>query len=55
MSIKRRGSQPSTKGPEENFTGTVRIDPLFEAPEPARSLGVSLTLSEGGRTAGHTP
>ena len=36
MEIKRSGSQPSGKGPAEYFTGTVRIDPLFEAPEPAR-------------------
>ena len=38
MEIKRNGSQPSAKGPAEYFTGTVRIDPLFEAPEPARVL-----------------
>jgi quercetin dioxygenase-like cupin family protein len=54
MNIKRRGSQPSSKGPEENFTGAVRIDPLFEAPEPARSLGVSVTFEPGARTAWHT-
>jgi hypothetical protein len=36
MEIKRSGSQPSSKGPSDWFTGTVRIDPLFEAPEPAR-------------------
>jgi len=35
MEIKRAGSQSSGKGPAEYFTGTVRIDPLFEAPEPA--------------------
>jgi quercetin dioxygenase-like cupin family protein len=54
MNIKRRGSQPSTKGPEENFTGAVRIDPLFESPVPARSLGVSVTFEPGARTAWHT-
>ena len=36
MEIKRSGSQPSGRGPAEYFTGTVRIDPLFEAPDPAR-------------------
>ena len=35
MEIKRAGSQPSAKGPSEWFTGTVRIDPLFQAPDPA--------------------
>ena len=41
MEIKRSGSQPSGKGPAEYFTGTVRIDPLFEAPEPARVRGAA--------------
>ena len=44
MEIKRSGSQPSGKGPAEYFTGTVRIDPLFEAPEPARVRGASVTF-----------
>ena len=44
MEIKRSGSQPSGKGPTDYFTGTVRIDPLFEAPEPARVRGASVTL-----------
>jgi hypothetical protein len=39
MEIKRNGSQPSTEGPAEWFTGTVRIDPLFDAPSPARAFG----------------
>src|SRR5512132_4356854 len=54
MEIKRNGSQPSGKGPAEYFTGTVRIDPLFEAPERARVLGVSVTFEPGARTAWHT-
>ena len=54
MDIKRSGSQPSGKGPAENFTGTVRIDPLFQPPEPARVLGVSVTFEPGARTAWHT-
>jgi quercetin dioxygenase-like cupin family protein len=54
MEIKRSGSQPSRKGPAENFTGAVRIDALFEAPEPARALGVSVTFEPCARTAWHT-
>ena len=54
MQIKRAGSQTSGKGPEEYFTGTVRIDPLFEAPEPARVRGASVTFEPGARTAWHT-
>jgi quercetin dioxygenase-like cupin family protein len=54
MDIQRSGSQPSAKGPAEYFTGTVRIDPLFEAPEPARVRGASVTFEPGARTAWHT-
>jgi quercetin dioxygenase-like cupin family protein len=54
MDIKRSGSQPSGKGPAEYFTGTVRIDPLFEAPAPARVFGASVTFEPGARTAWHT-
>jgi hypothetical protein len=39
MDIKRSGSQPSGKGPAEYFIGTVRIDPLFQANNPAPALG----------------
>ena len=39
MEIKRSGSQPSSKGPAEYFTGTVRVDPLFQANDPARARG----------------
>lgn len=52
MKIKRNGSQPSVKGPGEWFTGSVRIDPLFD--EPARARGVSVTFEPGARTAWHT-
>jgi quercetin dioxygenase-like cupin family protein len=48
------GSQPSGKGPDEYFTGTVRIDPLFQAPDPARVVGASVTFEPGARTAWHT-
>src|ERR1700730_10285684 len=54
MDIKRSGSQPSRKGPVEYFTGTVRIDPLFEAADPARVDGASVTFEPGARTAWHT-
>ena len=54
MEIKRNGSQPSAKGPAEWFTGTVRVDPLFGANEPARTGGASVTFEPGARTAWHT-
>jgi quercetin dioxygenase-like cupin family protein len=54
MDIKRIGSQPSGKGPAEYFTGAVRIDPLAEAPEPARVRAASVTFEPGARTAWHT-
>ena len=54
MEIKRSGSQPSSKGPADWFTGTVRIDPLFDAREPARVSGASVTFEPGARTAWHT-
>jgi len=53
MDIKRSGSQPSRKGPAEYFTGTVRIDPLHQADEPARLLCASVTFEPGARTAWH--
>jgi quercetin dioxygenase-like cupin family protein len=54
MEIMRSGSRPSRKGPAEYFTGSVRIDPLFQAPEPARVSGGSVTFEPGARTAWHT-
>ena len=54
MEIKRSGSQPSAKGPADWFTGTVRIDPLFQAPDPALVQGASVTFEPGARTAWHT-
>ncbi len=54
MEIFRSGSQPSGKGPADWFTGTVRIDPLFSAPEPARVAWPSVTFEPGARTAWHT-
>ena len=54
MEIRRAGSQASAKGPSDWFTGTVRIDPLFTAPPPARAAGASVTFEPGARTAWHT-
>jgi quercetin dioxygenase-like cupin family protein len=54
MDIKRSGSQPSSKGSVQWFTGSVRIDPLFQAPAPARVFGASVTFEPGARTAWHT-
>ena len=54
MDIKRNGSQPSGKGPDKYFTGAVRIDPLFQAPDPARAVGGSVTFEPCARTAWHS-
>ena len=54
MDIKRAGSQPSGKGPTDWFTGTVRIDPLFQASAPGRAAGAAVTFEPGARTAWHT-
>jgi quercetin dioxygenase-like cupin family protein len=54
MDIQRAGTKPSGKGPADWFTGTVRIDPLFSAPAPARVAGVAVTFEPGARTAWHT-
>ncbi len=54
MEIKRSGLRPSRKGPAENFTGTVRIDPMFDPPDPARAYGALVTFEPGARTAWHT-
>ncbi len=54
MEIKRIGSQPSCLGPTDWFTGSVRIDPLFQASDPARVAGSSVTFEPGARTAWHT-
>ncbi len=54
MEVKRSGSQPSGKGPEDYFTGAVRIDPLLNPPAPARVVGASVTFEPGARTAWHT-
>lgn len=54
MDIKRAGLQPSQKGPEDWFTGVVRIDPLCSAPPPARVTCTTVTFEPGSRTAWHT-
>ena len=54
MEIHRAGSRPSAKGPEDYFTGQVRMDPLLSPPEPARMRALSVTFEPGARTAWHT-
>ena len=54
MNIKRSGSEASRRGPSDWFTGTVRIDPLFQAPDPGRVSGAHVTFEPGARTAWHT-
>jgi quercetin dioxygenase-like cupin family protein len=54
MDIKRAGSQPSEKGTADYFTGSVRLDRLFRATDPARVVGASVTFEPGARTAWHT-
>jgi quercetin dioxygenase-like cupin family protein len=54
MEIRRNGSQPSSKGPAEYFTGNVRVDPLFQAPAPARMSCACVTFEPCARSAWHT-
>lgn len=54
MEITRSGSRPSGLGPAEYFTGAVRIDPVIQAPEPARVASATVTFEPGARTAWHT-
>ncbi len=55
MEISRNGSRPSGKGPAEWFTGDIRIDPLFQADEPARVAGASVTFEPGAHRMAHPP
>ena len=54
MEVRRSGSQPSTKGSPDRFTGAVRLDRLMEAPAPARVMSASVTFEPGARTFWHT-
>ncbi|OWU83477.1 cupin [Oceanicola sp. 22II-s10i] len=54
MKIVRSGTMPSNPGPGDYFTGTVRIDPLFQAEAPGRTSGAQVTFEPGARTAWHT-
>jgi quercetin dioxygenase-like cupin family protein len=54
MNITKGGSQPSARGPADWFTGSVRIDSLFQRQAPARIGGVTVTFEPGARTAWHT-
>ena len=55
MEIMRNGSRPSQKGPEQYFTGAVRIDPIVQAPDPSRVTCAWVTFEPGARSAWHTP
>ncbi len=54
MDIKRAGTRPSNRASAEYFTGAVQIEPLFQASDPARVVGASVTFEPGARTAWHT-
>jgi quercetin dioxygenase-like cupin family protein len=54
MEIKRAGSRPSGTGPADYFTGTVRVDPLFDGEDPARATGALVTFEPCARSAWHT-
>ena len=54
MDIKRSGSQPSSRGPADWFSGVVRLDPLFQPVAPARAASYSVTFEPSARTAWHT-
>jgi quercetin dioxygenase-like cupin family protein len=54
VNISRSGSQASTTGSADYFSGTVRVDPLFQAEAPGRVVGASVTFEPGARTAWHT-
>ena len=54
LDVKRNGSRPSTKGNSDWFTGSVRVDPLFQAPDPGRVSGGQVTFEPGAQTAWHT-
>jgi len=53
MNIQRNGTRPSGRGPDEWFTGAVRVDPLFQPNAPARAVGANVTFEPGARTAWH--
>ena len=54
IKITRSGSQPSRQAPAENFTGSVRVEPLFQANDPARAVGARVTFEPGARTGWHS-
>src|ERR1043165_937366 len=54
MEITRNGTRPSGRGPAEYFTGSVRVDPLFQTPDPGRVMGALVTFEPGARSNWHT-
>lgn len=54
IKITRSGSQQSSEGPAEHFTGSARIDPLFSGNTPSHTSGGRITFQPGSRTAWHS-
>lgn len=54
VTVQRSGAEPSLKGPPENFTGAVRVDPMLKETPPSRMSGGLVTFEPGARTAWHT-
>ncbi len=54
IEIIRNGSHSATKGPAQNFTGSVQVDQLFPAKDPSRVSGGVVTFEPGARSAWHT-
>jgi quercetin dioxygenase-like cupin family protein len=54
QTIFRAGSQGSSKGPAEFFTGNVRVDRLFPANDAAHFSAAYVTFEPGARSAWHT-
>ncbi len=54
MTIARSGTRTPSKGPEQNFTGNVSVEPLFPVNSPSRTSGGSVTFEPGARSAWHT-
>ena len=54
MDIQRSGTQPSENGRADQLTGTVSIDPLFQATAPSRASGACVTFEPRAHSAWHT-
>lgn len=54
IQIVRSGARSARQAPTEHFTGSVRVDPLFQATAPARASGSLVTFQPGARTEWHS-